>query len=218
MFHPDGVVYGARVTACNDAHELAPLAQRLCGGAWLRFSSALWRGHEWPDVLGVAVRFLADGHAPGSEQDLLLATIRFPWTMPLAPLATNFRSFLWNHYHAVSPFEVDGSGPLKLRLRSPRRHNASSSPRAEHLRREAADGRAVFELQVRHLDVSLLARHWSSLVRIELVAPLEVDQMGLRFSPFHTGRGIKPIGFVHALRAGAYAASQEARPAGSAIL
>ena len=32
--------------------------------------------------------------------------------MPFAPLVTHFRSFLWNHYHAVSPFELPGMGVL----------------------------------------------------------------------------------------------------------
>ena len=180
----------------------------------MRFSSALWRGeHEWPDVLGAAVRFLPGEKDTGSEQDLLLATIRFPWTMPFAPFATNFRSFLWNHYHAVSPFLVAGLGPLKLRLRSPRLHNRSGSSRAEHLRRTAADGGATFELQARLLNDSALTRRWLDLVQIELGEPLRLDQAALRFSPFNSGRGIEPIGFVHALRAAAYAASQDARPA-----
>jgi hypothetical protein len=213
-FHPDGVVYAASVTPGCREPRLSALAESLRGRAFVRFSSALWRGaHEWPDVLGAAIRFLPPENEAGSDQDLLLATIRFPWTMPFAPFATNFRSFLWNHYHAVSPFVVSGLGPLKWRLRSPRLHNRSGCSRAEHLTRTAAGGGATFELQARLLDDSPLTRRWFDLVRIELGAPLELDQAALRFSPFHTGRGIEPIGFVHALRAAAYAASQGARPA-----
>jgi hypothetical protein len=212
-FHPDGVVYSASVTPVCTERRLSAFAESLRGSAFVRFSSALWRGaHEWPDVLGAAIRFLPREDEPVSEQDLLLATIRFPWTMPFAPFATNFRSFLWNHYHAVSPFLVAGLGPLKLRLRSPRLHNRSGRSRAEHLDRTAADGRATFELQARLLDVSALTRRWRALVRIDLGSPLAVDQAALRFSPFHSGRGLEPIGFVHALRAAAYAASQAARP------
>jgi hypothetical protein len=213
-FHPDGVVYAASVTSCCREPRLTALAERLSGRALVRFSSALWRGaHEWPDVLGAAIRFLPREDEVSSDQDLLLATIRFPWTMPFAPLATNFRSFLWNHYHAVSPFQVAGVGPLKLRLRSPRVHNRSERSRAEHLERSAADGRATFELQARLLDVPPLARRWIDLARLALEVPLQIDQAALRFSPFRCGRGLEPIGFVHALRAAAYAASQDARPA-----
>jgi hypothetical protein len=38
--------------------------------------------------------------ASAPDTDLLLATIRFPSTTPFAPLATDVRSFVWNHYHA----------------------------------------------------------------------------------------------------------------------
>jgi hypothetical protein len=218
MFHPDGVVYSATVSPCTVDPRLASLAESLSGSALVRFSSALWRAnHEWPDVLGVALRFGARQGALGAEQDLLLATIRFPWTMPFAPLATDFRSFLWNHYHAVSPFEVAGIGAMKFRLRSPRLHNSSTLSRAEHLRLACAGGEASFELQARRLDVSVLERRWSSVVKLELRELVLVDQAALRFSPFRTGRGIRPFGFVHALRAAAYAASQDARPVRGAV-
>jgi hypothetical protein len=215
MFHPDGLVLRAAVEPCAAQPDVAGVAARLAGAALVRFSSALWRGdREWPDVLGVAVRFGWSGSAPNtcSEQDLLLATIRFPWTMPFAPLATNFRSYLWNHYHAVSPFEVAGVGRVKLRLRSPRLGNGGSRSRARHLLDAVGDGRATFELQLRRLEVSPLARRWEPVARLKLEAPLEVDQAALRFSPFRAGAGIEPSGFVHALRIAAYAASQEARP------
>jgi hypothetical protein len=208
MFHPDGVVYRASVSACVDARALSSAATRLAGTALVRFSSALWReGHEWPDVLGAAIRF--EGAA---EQDLLLATIRFPWTMPFAPLATRFHSFAWNHYHAVSPFELDGVGPVKLRLRSPRIANDSGKPREQHLLTLASAGRARFVLECRLLAVAPLARRWEPLVNLELTRPAKVDQQALRFSPFRDGAGIHPTGFVHALRLGAYGASQSARP------
>jgi hypothetical protein len=206
MFHPDGVVYRASVEPATSDSDLLALAQRLTGEALVRFSSALWRNdREWPDVLGVALRF-------SSGQDLLLATIRFPWTMPFAPLATNFRSFLWNHYHAVSPFEVDGVGLVKLRLRSPRLGNGTRLSRAEHLQQAAAQGKAVTELQVRRLALAPTERHWQSVARVTLQAPLDVDQAALRFSPFEDAAGIRPTGFVHAIRVAAYAASQAARP------
>jgi hypothetical protein len=209
MFHPDGLVYAASVEPSARAPDLWRLAERLGGQALVRLSSALWRKpHEWPDVLGAALRF-GDGPA---QQDLLLATIRFPWTMPFAPLATNFHSFLWNHYHAVSPFEVDGVGVVKFRLRSPRLSRDGRLSRAAHLRQAVAEGRAVYELELRRLSEPPLARHWEPVARITLEQQRELDQQRLRFSPFRDGAGIRPIGFVHALRVAAYAASQQARP------
>lgn len=217
MFHPDGVVYSAGLVSAASAPELQHLAERLGRTALVRFSSALWRrGHDYPDVMGVALRFPI-GSAPAAHtQDLLLATIRFPWTMPFAPFATNFRSFLWNHYHAVSPFEVDGVGAVKFRLRSPRLGNALPMTRAEHLARVAAEGAASFELQLRRLDAPVWSRRWETIAKLTLMKPLAVDQAALRFSPFNSGAGIRPTGFVHALRVAAYAASQEARPASDA--
>lgn len=211
MFHPDGVVYQASTEPSTSQPELRALAQRLEGTTLVRFSSALWRGgREWPDVLGVALRFGWGSSA--ASQDLLLATIRFPWTMPLAPLATNFRSFLWNHYHAVAPFEAPGIGRFKLRLRSPRLHNGTGDARELHLRHVTLAGRAVFELELRRLATSALARRWESIARVQLTAPFDADQAALRFSPFNEGAGLHPVGFVHALRVGAYAGSQRARP------
>ncbi|RYZ08581.1 MAG: hypothetical protein EOO73_06920 [Myxococcales bacterium] len=211
MFHPEGVVVRASTEPCAADPELRRVAERLAGPTLARFSSALWRGREWPDVLGAALRFGWDGEA--GTQDLLLATIRFPWTMLLAPLATNYRSFLWNHYHAVSPFHVPGVGPAKLRLRSPRLSNGTESTRRQHFENAMRAGRAVFRLELRHLDVSALRRRWQPLAEITLLAPVDVDQGALRFSPFNDAAGLRPTGFVHAMRLAAYAASQRARPA-----
>jgi hypothetical protein len=210
MFHPDGVVYRAAVTPNLASPDLAAATERLTGSALVRFSSALWRApKQWPDVLGVALRLNGPDSAP---QDLLLATIRFPWTMPFAPFATYFRSFAWNHYHAVSPFELDGIGAIKLRLRSPRIANTGANTREQHLRELSADGRARFVLECRRLGTALIWRRWEALADVTLLEPVDIDQHALRFSPFRDGAGIHPIGFVHALRVAAYGASQHARP------
>lgn len=214
MFHPDGVAYRARVEALAGS-ELHALGERLSGQALLRFSSAWWRGKEWPDVLGVAMRFrdgpLADVSVRPGDQDLLLATIRFPWTTPFAPLATRFGSFLWNHYHGVSPFLVPGVGAVKLRLRAPRIANRGTS-RAAHLDACVTSGQARFVLELRRLATPWLRRRWEAVALVRVEAAIEIDQEALRFSPFHTGRDLKPSGFVHHLRRAAYEASQRARP------
>ncbi|NUP10132.1 MAG: hypothetical protein HOW73_29125 [Polyangiaceae bacterium] len=217
MFHPDGVVYRASVVSIGATPELARLGRRLEGTAIVRLSSAWWRGEkEWPDVLGMAIRFLRPGQHPNAKgltdsQDLLLATIRFPWTMPFAPFTTRVSSFLWNHFHAVSPFEIDGIGRVKVRARSPRIANVDGLPRAAHLAREVRFHGAVYELEIRRMDRRPLARSWEPLARIVLEAPIAIDQASLRFSAFRCGRGIRPVGYVHALRHATYAASQDAR-------
>ena len=210
MFHPDGTVYRARVeVAASAPPDLRLVGHRLAGVALVRFSSAWWRApREWPDVLGMAVRW-----SPPDTQDLLLATIRFPLTTPFAPLTTDVRSFLRNHYHAVSPFVVTPVGRVKLRMRSPRSRNAGGVPRTAHLAREVEAGRAIWTMEARRLERPFFRRRWEPVARLTLERPVTIDQAALRFSPFNSGRGLRPVGFVHGLRAATYAASQAARPA-----
>jgi len=54
---------------------------------------------------------------------------------------------------------------------------------------------------------------WDPIATLVLDGPSRLDQEALRFDPFRDGRGIHPVGFVHAMRRWVYAASQWARPA-----
>jgi len=153
-FRPEGTVFNAAVEPLAEGGALGRLARRLQGEAIVRLSSAWWRGgKEWPDVLGVAVRFAGD-------QDLLAATIRSPWTTLVAPLTTLTHDFLANDYYAVSPFEVEGLGRAKVRLRSLRHERHAPDPGDDDLDREqklakAVDaGLAVFRLEARALPRS----------------------------------------------------------------
>jgi hypothetical protein len=213
MFHPDGIVLTARVepnTASGDSGMQA-LADRLAGPAIVRFSSALWKGEvEWPDALGCAVRFGArdDETLEAGDQDMLFATIRSPLTLPFAPFTTSAHDYLANTYWAVAPFDVLGVGRVKWRL-VPEKPSASAAEqtRADKLLSAVSDSTAL-RLELRRT----WRPGWVSVARIVLEAEVSVDQARLRMSPFRTGRGIEPRGFVHALRKGAYAASQAVRP------
>jgi hypothetical protein len=216
MFHPEGVLYRASIEPVAASDDLRALGDRLAGRALVRLSSAWWRRHrEWPDVLGMALRFTTSQDPVRSpdarDQDLLFATIRFPWTTLLAPATTEVSSFLWNHFHAVSPFVVDGVGRVKFRLESPRLHNSSGVPRIEHLARAVADEEAIWRLQARRLDEPPIRRTWEDVALVVLEGPLLFDQQALRFSPFRSGRGVRPVGFIHHMRVAAYAAGQRAR-------
>ncbi|MDB4971159.1 MAG: hypothetical protein JWN44_6848 [Myxococcales bacterium] len=212
MFHPDGVIYQARVAPAT-ATAMPEVAARLAGPALMRLSSAWWRGRkELPDVLGVAIRFRRraepSAEAEPGDQDLLLATIRHPWTMPFAPLSTHVHDFLANDYYGVSPFMLEGVGLVYLRaVPSPPR--ASEGGRAERLARAVADGAARFTLEAKRRGTS----SWQPIVTIELIGPVTIDEQALRFWPYLTARGIEPRGFVHALRRAAYRSSQHARGA-----
>jgi hypothetical protein len=208
MFHPEGHVYAGTATALPGRFE--DLGRDLAGSVLARLSGALWRGgRERLDVLGYALRFrgrdgVLDHVARPGDTDLLTATIRSPWTMPLSPLFTNAHDFLANRYWAVSPFE-HATKRFELRLVpvDPRRF---AGPRADRLAQAVAAGRAVWRLEAR----PTLHLRWIGVARIELTRALAIDQEALRFDPF---RGVlRPVGFVHAIRRAVYAASQAARP------
>jgi hypothetical protein len=217
MFHPSGVLCRARVESVAELPELRVVAERLQGPALMRLSSALWKEHTWPDVLGCALRFSEDVtrvEPLAGDQDLLLATIRRPWTLPFAPLSTRYQDFFANYYYAVSPFEVPPLGRVEWRL-APEPGASEDQPREELLRRRIAAGTANFLLECAPYRSPLSAFNegpFRPVARISALEFSELDQEALRFDPFRAGRGLIPVGFVHGLRRATYAASQKARP------
>jgi hypothetical protein len=215
-FHPRGPVFHARASR-HVATPLAlqELADRFTGDVLVRFSGALWKNEPslLPDVLGCALRVRRarreSALATADDQDLLFATIRRPWTMPLSPWTTDAHNYLANDYFAVSPFlSQEVTQPFYLRL-----HPAGSQP-------AHADTRAARIAQaVRAGAVALDIEHstrpfgpWQPLSQVRLECAAEIDGEALRFQPFRTGRGIQPYGFIHALRRGVYSISQRSRP------
>jgi hypothetical protein len=209
FLHPAGVVLGAVVEPVADADDRRlALAGRLRGQALVRFSAALWKGHrEWMDVLGCAIRFREDDRDSvrpnDGDQDLLFATVRSPWTMPVAPLGTDAHDFLANRYFATAPFDAPGWGRVKWRL-SPDCASAPGATRRDRLLSTVYLGKAVLSLEVR----PTWTRSYVPIARVVLVRAVDLDQNLLRFDPFRAGRGVEPRGFVHNLRRGAYAGSR----------
>jgi hypothetical protein len=209
--HPRGDLYAARIAAEAQPSPYAELAARLQGHALVRFSGALFKRTEIVDVLGCAIRFCSHEMCTSrwlpSDQDLLLATIHRPWTMPLAPLLTNAGDYLGNDYFAVSPFDVAGVGRLYFRLRPDR------TPRAAGSRAQRLDAAVLREAARLHLEASSGPwGPWRSVIVVELTGRVDTDDAAVRFDPFADGRGIRPVGFTHSLRKGAYSMSQWARP------
>lgn len=215
VFHPRGDIYAATVTAARTGPG-ARAGTRLAGNAVVRVSGAWWRRVEWPDVLGVAVRFRGRGgpsvQPAEGDQDLLFATLRRPWTMLLAPLSTDPHDFLANDYYAVSPFDDPDLGRVEWRLRTgDARARFPGRDRYARLRAAARGGEAVLRLEARSREARFAG--WVEVARIRLDEVVELDAAALRFRPFRSGRGIRPRGFIHALRPGAYGGSQAARTA-----
>lgn len=220
FFHPRGRVWhGQAVVAPEASGPFLAVAERLQGPVLARLSSAMWKRKEWPDVLGLALRFRRDASSSAEagphDQDLLLATVWRSWTTPLAPFFTHRHDFFANRYYAVSPFAVDGLGRVYFRAvpmtRSSldARARSGASTREERLSAAVRSGTAKFLLEARRAGSR---GTWRPLVSVALEAPAEVDAEALRFWPYRDGRGVHPRGFVHALRIGTYAKSQGARP------
>jgi hypothetical protein len=216
-FHPRGDCADAVVELDDDVPEAyRGLAERLVGKAFVRLSDALRKKRTWwPDVLGCAVRFGRDMPKEDGDQDLLLATIKRPWTMPFSPFTTDVHDYFANDYFAVSPFSVPGHPRVYFRLRPtapPSIEITSAAPttrgrRRRRLERAIANGAAVFVLELAERPRG----RFVPIVQIRLVSVWQNEPADLRFDPFRSGRGIEPRGFVHALRRGAYGASQRVR-------
>lgn len=216
MFHPRGIALAARVEGTGSG-PLAELGRRLAGPALARFSGALFKADvQRFEVLGLALRFsdapVVEATPRERDQDVLLATIVSPFSMPLSPFTTRSDDYLANHYWAVSPFEVGGPARVKLRV-SP----ASPAPprtagtRDDKLVEALGAGRGVLVLEARRT----LRIGWEAVARVHLEAVSTIDQEALRFDPFRSGRAIVPAGLVHHIRRDVYPASQDARPKSS---
>lgn len=220
-FHPRGPVYHAVVRR----HARAPnavlgLAEALSGYAIVRFSGALWKRSESRiDVLGCAVRLRRDdgesAEAAGDDQDLLFATIRRPWTMPFAPFTTRVEDYLGNDYFAVSPFDTNAARRVYLRLHpmTSSRGDGRGLSRTERLAHDVEREPAALELEFSPKPFG----PWAPLVTVTLERLASLDPEALRFRPSRSGRGVRPRGFIHAMRSAVYAMSQRARPTGTVL-
>lgn len=213
-FHPRGPIYHAFVRVDDRAPvHIANIARRLAGPALVRFSGALWKhAEDVQDVLGCAIRLRRnDEETPvpaADDQDLLFATIRRPYTMPFSPLSTNVEDYLANDYFAVSPFDVGLERRIYLRIHPEHRSIQPKGTRSEKLARDVVKGDARLNLEYGFEPFG----PWLPLATVGLKRVAHIDGEALRFRPFRAGRGVRPRGFVHALRTGVYAMSQWARP------
>jgi hypothetical protein len=213
-FHPSGsTLHAAVVRHPNAPAELHALADRLAGHALVRFSGALWKhAGRLPDVLGCAIRFRRDPRddaaAAADDQDLLFATIRRPWTMTFAPVTTHIDDYLRNDYFGVSPFDIGAERPVYFRLHPQRCAAPREGTRTVKLERDV-ERHATLELQCSPNPYG----SWQPIAEVLLERPATLDDEQLHFSPFRTGRSVRPHGFIQAMRRSVYQASQGARDA-----
>ena len=217
MFHPSGVTCIAEARPIATSPPAREVAERLAGPVLVRWSSAWWKKGERRDVLGCALRFTRGPIAvepQPDDQDLLLATIQRPWTMAFAPLTTRQHDFLGNTYFGVSPFDVPPLGRIEWRLSTPGASYGGLDRRARLARAIEADAARV-RLEWCPYPGPLVrprATAFEPLLELSIARLVEIDQRRLRFDPFRAGRGVTPVGFVHAMRRVAYWTSQALRP------
>lgn len=216
LFHAEGQTHRAVASAAADDERLLPLSRRLSGPALVRTSAALWSGREWPDLLGLSVRFFGRG-GPGRRvatdrglQDLLMVSASSLLGLPLSFALTDVHDVLANEYHGLVPFRVAGLGDGWIRAvwlnTSP-----AGATRGERLARAVEQKVASFRVEVRP-DAE---DRWLPLVAVALQERVTIGPE-LHFQPFRDDAGLRPTGFVEALRVGTYItgqASRGARPA-----
>lgn len=206
LFHARGVVHEAAVEAVAEDGPAAQLATRLAGPAFVRLSSSWWRTHDWPDLLGAAVRFGLE-RSERARQDLVLVTVRRAWTLPWAVVTTRWNDFLRNDYYAVGRYGAEGLGEVEIRARGEGAlAGGTGRTRFARLAEAAATGAAGLRLELR-----VAGGTWRPVARIHL-GPERPDARGVRFDPFRTGAGLAPRGLVHALRWAVYPASRLGAP------
>ena len=218
LFHPRGSCYLARAEPVAVDPVRAGAAARLSGDMLVRLSGGWWKhGLEWPDVLGLALRFLkpdATGARAGDgDLDLILGTFRRLWTLPAAFFLTRSDDYLANTYHGAAPFELEGVGKVWIRA-VPRPVPLSGAGRDARLARALEEGlEVVFSLEVRKAGREA---DWHPLVSIRLLEVAAVDEDALGFNPGRAGRGVRPRGFIQYVRPPVYFLSQRLRPHRSA--
>jgi hypothetical protein len=199
-FHPRGLIHRVDVRVhpmiASEPSELREASVRLAGQGIIRLSSAWWKKGERPDLLGAAIRI--------DDQDLLFATARSLVTLLPATLSTDVHDFLANDYFAMAPFELEGVGRVRLKLKSLGRSPEGTS-REQRLLAALEQGRPGFDLLVSR------GGEYEPFAHVWIGDPVEVDDERLQFSPMHDGRGVKPVGFVNNARRMTYLASRRAR-------
>jgi hypothetical protein len=207
FFHPTGVAFRATITvrpAVGEAALGVPLldAPGTYTGV-VRASRGAGLPEPLPDVLGLAVR-IDDAHGPGQAQDLLLGSSS---SLPVGrQLFVPNVSFDGVTLSSILPYSLGSGGTswFGARVLAPNGRVARLSDFAD-----AADSLRIEMLVAGRFGA------WRTFADVQLGERLgEPESAALSFNvDDNTGGGIKPTGWLQALRQHAYAASQVGRRA-----
>jgi hypothetical protein len=204
-FHPDGVVYDARLSIAGD--PAAPQAAELLSHkgehrAVARFSRAVGLPRPIPDLLGLSLR-VRDAYGSGWHQDFLLVTSAdYPLLHHIFLPARDVQQRPYTSslpYHAKDDLFLVGAVPQPS---SPR---ASGRNEFDRLEAAASTGRLAFDIAV-----ARLAGRFRPIGSLHISRRLPNELDALRFNPWNTGGGMEPAGWLNGARDRAYKLSQGA--------
>ena len=203
--HPHGVVYSARLRVTGS--ERAPRESSLLSDArehraLVRFSRSLGLPRPLPDLLGMSIRVL-DAYGEGHHQDFLLVTSAdLPVVRHLFLPASDVQQ---RAYTSALSYRAGRELFLVGALPDPDSPKPGGRDELDRLRAAAATGRLRFSLAV-----ASGGNGFHPVAQLLIGAPLPESLDALRFSPWNSGGGIEPAGFLNRLRDYAYPLSQRA--------
>jgi hypothetical protein len=204
-FHPDGVVYDARLSIVGD--PAAPAAAELLARvgvhrAIVRFSRAVGLPRPLPDLLGMSLR-VPDAYGTGRHQDLLLVTSAdYP---VLHHIFLPARDVQERPYTSSLPYRANGDLFLVGAVPRPSSPRASGRDEFDRLEAAASTDRLAFDIAV-----SSMAGRFRPVGSLHIGRRLPHELDALRFNPANTGGGMVPAGWLNASRDRAYKLSQGA--------
>jgi hypothetical protein len=204
-FHPDGVVYDARltITGAPAAPQGAELLSRPGEHrAIARFSRAVGLPRPIPDLLGLSLR-IPDAYGRGRHQDFLLVTSAdYPVLHHIFLPALDVQQRPYTSalpYRAGDDLFLVGAVP---RHDSPRPDGEDEFDRLDSA---ASTGRLAFDLAV-----AQITGRFRPVARLSIGRRLGTELDALRFNPWNSGGGMRPAGWLNGSRDRAYKLSQGA--------
>jgi hypothetical protein len=204
-FHPDGVVYEARLEILGA--PVAPQGAELLSQpgdhpAVARFSRAVGVPRPIPDLLGLSIR-LPDVYEPGRHQDFLLVTSAdYPLLHHVFLPAVDVQQ---RPYTSALPYRAGSELFLVGALPQPDSPRPPGRDEFDRLEAAAATGRLSFQLAV----ASMTGR-FRAVGTLHVGKRLGRELDALRFNPWNTGGGMRPAGWLNGARDRAYKLSQAA--------
>jgi hypothetical protein len=203
--HPHGAVHRARLVV--EGGPDAPAGSRLLStpaehAALVRFSRSLGLPRPLPDLLGMSLRVL-DAYGEGHHQDLLLVTsVDLPVLHHLFLPASDMQQRI---YSSSLPYRAGAQTFLVGAEPDPRSPRPSGHDELDRLARAAATGELRFGL-----TTARIGGRFRRVATIHVGERLPDRLDALRFNPFNSGGGMRPVGLLNRLRDHAYPLSQRA--------